>query len=54
VLGDSSGRVWIGHAGGSFWISTRLHGASGLTAIACVTGTECVAVDSAGDEFTSH
>ena len=54
VLADSSGRVWIGHAGGSYWISTRLHGASALTAIACVTGRECVTVDSAGDEFTSR
>jgi len=54
VLGDGSGRVWTGHAGGTYWISTRLPGASGLTSIACVTGRECVAVDSAGDEFTSH
>jgi hypothetical protein len=54
VLGDSSGRVWTGHANGTYWIPTRLVGAAGLTAIACVSGTECVAVDTAGDTFTGR
>ena len=54
LLGDSSGRIWTGAAAGSRWTSTRLRGASGLTSVSCVTGRECVAVDTAGDEFTSR